>query len=92
LEWGFDTASWSEFSNRRRPVEQPGGVAGFPTHLTRGAGRLSNRDAHTLVHRGRFLDKFPALADAARDGVLSSSQIGALKTACPAAVEAVMAG
>jgi hypothetical protein len=54
--------------------------------------RLSNRDAHALVHRGRFLDKFPALADAARDGVLSSSQIGALKAACPAAVEAVMAG
>ena len=26
--------------------------------------RMSNRDANALVHRGRFLDKFPAVAAA----------------------------
>jgi hypothetical protein len=52
--------------------------------------RMSNRDANALVHRGRFLDKFPALADAACEGVLSAGQVAALKASCPTAVEPVM--
>jgi hypothetical protein len=52
--------------------------------------RMSDRDATTLVHRGRFLDKFTAIADAARDGVLSAGQVTALKQSCPPPVEAVM--
>jgi hypothetical protein len=52
--------------------------------------RMSNRDANALVQRGRFLDKFPALADAAHHGVLSAGQIAALKASCPTPVEPVM--
>ena len=52
--------------------------------------RMSNRDAHALVHRGRFLDKFAAIAEAAHQGVLSAGQITALKSACPAVVEPIM--
>ena len=36
--------------------------------------RMSNRDANALVHRGRFLDKFPAVAAAGCEGVLSAGQ------------------
>jgi Domain of unknown function (DUF222) len=53
--------------------------------------RMSNRDAAALVHRGRFLDKFPAIAQAACDGVLSAGQVNALRTVTKPAVEAVMA-
>ena len=53
--------------------------------------RMSNRDAAALVHRGRFLDKFPAIARAACDRVLSAGQINALRTVTKPAVEAVMA-
>ena len=53
--------------------------------------RMSNRDANALVHRGRFLDKFPTVADAACDGTLSAGQVTALKVSCPAPVEAIMA-
>ena len=52
--------------------------------------RMSNRDATALVHRGRFLDKFTAIANAACQGVLSAGQITALKASCPTPVEAVM--
>ena len=52
--------------------------------------RMSNRDATALVHRGRFLDKFPAVAAAGCEGVLSAGQISALKASCPTAVEPVM--
>ena len=52
--------------------------------------RMSNRDATSLVHRGRFLDKFPALAGAACERVLSAGQISALNNACPTPVESVM--
>lgn len=52
--------------------------------------RMANRDASVLVHRGRFLDKFPALAEAACERVLSAGQISALKNACPPPVEPVM--
>jgi Domain of unknown function (DUF222) len=53
--------------------------------------RMSNRDAAALVHRGRFLDKFPAIAQAACDGVLSAGQINVLRTVTKPAVETVMA-
>ena len=52
--------------------------------------RMSNRDAMALVHRGRFLDKFPVIAEAAHHGVLSAGQITALKVSCPTPVEPVM--
>ena len=51
---------------------------------------MSNRDANALVHRGRFLDKFPAVADAACAGVLSAGQVTALKLSCPPAVAPIM--
>ena len=53
--------------------------------------RMSNRDAAALVHRGRFLDKFPAIAEAACDRVLSAGQVNALRTATKPGVEPVMA-
>ena len=53
--------------------------------------RMSNRDAAALVHSGRFLDKFPAIAEAACDRVLSAGQINALRTATKPTVESVMA-
>ena len=53
--------------------------------------RMSNRDAAALVHRGRFLDKFTAIAEAACDGVLSAGQVNALRTVTKPAVESVMA-
>ena len=52
--------------------------------------RMSNRDAAALVHRGRFLDKFPAVGEAACVGVLSAGQITALKVSCPTPVEPIM--
>lgn len=52
--------------------------------------RMSNRDATALVHRGRFLEKFTAVGDAARTGALSTGQTAALQVSCTAAVEPVM--
>ena len=52
--------------------------------------RMSNRDATALVHRGRFLEKFTAVGDAARTGALSAGQTAALQVSCTAAVEPVM--
>ena len=52
--------------------------------------RMSNREANALVHRGRFLDKFPAVAEAACAGVLSAGQVTALKSSCPAPVGPIM--
>ncbi len=52
--------------------------------------RMSNRDANALVHRGRFLDKFPVVAEAACDGTLSAGQVTALKSSCPVPVEPIM--
>ncbi len=52
--------------------------------------RMSNRDAGALVHRGRFLDKFPAIGQAACVGTLSAGQVAALQASCPASVEPVM--
>ena len=53
--------------------------------------RMSNRDAAALVHRGRFLDKFAAVAEAACDGVLSAGHLNALRAVTKPPVEAVMA-
>lgn len=44
--------------------------------------RMSNRAAHRLVHRGRFLDRFTKIADAAVEHVLSASQVDALAAVC----------
>ena len=53
--------------------------------------RMSNRDAAALVHEGRFLDKFSAVAEAVRDGVLSAGQVRALRSATVPATEPVLA-
>ena len=52
--------------------------------------RMSNADANALLHRGRFLDKFPAIAEAACVGVLSAGQVTSLKSSCPTPVEPVI--
>jgi hypothetical protein len=44
----------------------------------RANGRMSNRDANCLVRRGRFLDRFTAIADAAVSRELSAGQVDAL--------------
>ena len=44
----------------------------------RNHARMSNAAAHRLLHRGRFLDTFSAVADAALSSVLSTGQIDAL--------------
>jgi hypothetical protein len=41
-------------------------------------GRMSSRGANRLVRRGRFLDRFGAVADAAVSGELSAGQLDAL--------------
>src|SRR4029079_12372250 len=43
--------------------------------------RMSNPEATALVHRGRFLDNFDGIANAAVDGVLSAGQVQALRNA-----------
>ncbi len=53
--------------------------------------RMSNRDAASLVHRGRFLDKFATIGEAACDGVLSAGQITALRSVTKPAVEPILA-
>ena len=52
--------------------------------------RMSNRDATALIHRGRFLDKFESIGDAAAAGVLSAGQVAALQASCRGPVEQVM--
>ena len=52
--------------------------------------RMSNRDANALIHRGRFLERFEAIGDAAAAGVLSAGQVGALQNSCRGPVEPVM--
>jgi hypothetical protein len=46
--------------------------------------------AHALTARGRFLDQFDALTDAALDGTLSAGQIAAISAVCSPPVEPVM--
>jgi hypothetical protein len=53
--------------------------------------RMSNRDAASLVRRGRFLDKFALLAAAACDRVLSAGQVKAMQSVTTPAVEPVLA-
>ena len=52
--------------------------------------RMSNSDAQSWVHRGRFLDRFPAIADAAVEHTLSAGQVEALRKVCTRKVEPVM--
>jgi hypothetical protein len=54
-------------------------------------GRLADSDSWKWVHRGRFLDRFPAVADAAVTRTLSAGQVTALQHACPAKLAAVLA-
>jgi hypothetical protein len=53
-------------------------------------GRLSHRDAKLLVDRGRFLDRFHVVADAAATRALSAGQIAALQHAVSVEVEPVL--
>jgi len=53
--------------------------------------RMSNREAAALVHRGRFLEAFPAIATAAVDGVWSAGQVHAFRTVTSPAVAGVLA-
>jgi len=53
--------------------------------------RKSHRAAHRLIHRGRFLDRFTAIADAAVDHTLSTGQIDALAAVCQTRHEPLMA-
>jgi Domain of unknown function (DUF222) len=53
-------------------------------------GRLSNADASAWQRRGRFLRRFPAIGDAAVTRVLSSSQLGFVRNACPAPLEPIL--
>jgi len=54
-------------------------------------GRLSSRDAFRWIRRGRFLDRFPAIAAAACDRTISAGQVDALQQACPVALESILA-
>ena len=45
----------------------------------RSNARMSGRDANRLIHCGRFLDRFTAIADAAVTRQLSAGQIDALQ-------------
>ena len=65
------------------------GSASFAAWL-RHEGRLSVRDAAAWQRRGRFLRRFPAVADAACSRALSHSQVGFLHAACPAALEPIL--
>lgn len=57
----------------------------------RSNARMSNRSAHRLVHRGRFLDRFAAIADAAISHVLSTGQVDAIAAVCQPKYEALLA-
>lgn len=53
--------------------------------------RMSNRSAHRLIHRGRFLNKFNAIADAAVGRVLSAGQVDAIAAVCQPKHERLLA-
>ena len=57
----------------------------------RANARMSNRTAHRLIHRGRFLDRFAAIADAAVDKVLSAGQVDAIAAVSQPKYEALLA-
>lgn len=54
-------------------------------------GRMSNRDAHRWVARGRFLDQYGAVADAAVSRTLSAGQVQALQSVVTRKVAPVLA-
>jgi hypothetical protein len=66
------------------------GSVSMPAWL-RSNARMSNRDAHRIVRRGRFLDRFAAVADAAVTRELSSGQLDALQGAYRPKHEPVLA-
>jgi hypothetical protein len=53
-------------------------------------GRLSSADAKGWQQRGRFLRRFPVIADAACTRTLSAGQIGLIRNACPASLESIL--
>ncbi len=57
----------------------------------RNNARMSNRSAHRLVHRGRFLDRFSAIADAAVSHTLSAGQVDAIAAVCQPRHEPLLA-
>ena len=57
----------------------------------RGNARMSHRTAHRLIHRGRFLDSFTAIADAAVDRVLSAGHVDAIAAVCQPKYEPLLA-
>ena len=65
------------------------GAASFSAWL-RHHGRLSRAGAREWQRHGRFLRRFPAFADAARDGVLSATQIDLVRNACQPHLEPIM--
>ena len=65
------------------------GVVSFGAWL-RHHGRLSHADAGAWQRRGRFLRRFSTIGDAAVSRVLSSSQIGFVRNACPAPLESIL--
>ena len=65
------------------------GAVSFAAWL-RHHGRLSNADASAWQRRGRFLRRFPAIGEAAATRVLSSSQVGFVRNACPAPLEPIL--
>ena len=65
------------------------GAASFAAWL-RHHGRLSNADAREWQRRGRFLRRFPAIADAAVSGVLSAGQVDLIRNACPTSLQPIL--
>jgi hypothetical protein len=65
------------------------GAVSFVAWL-RHRGRLSNADAKGWQQRGRFLRRFPAIADAACTRTLSAGQVGLIRNACPAPLEPIL--
>lgn len=57
----------------------------------RNHGRMSNAAAHRLLHRGRFLDSLPAVADAALTSTLSAGQVDALAAVATRSRQPVLA-
>ena len=53
--------------------------------------RMSHSTAHRWVRRGRFLDKFAAIADAAASGRLSEGHVDALHAVCTRRLDDLMA-
>jgi Domain of unknown function (DUF222) len=77
-----------------RHVEQSGEWAAdgavSVTAWLRDRARLSHPAARRWVRLGRFLDRYPALADAALAGTLSAGQIDTVQAACPSILEPVL--